>query len=111
MVRPLTPDQPRKPGCPVESSNSHPTERISQFIDFRLQPLVTKLHSYIKNTTHGQPMATFSTNSIISANYQTVFSGGGGVLPYKGLMGTCGQLGYVFRVFCLKQGIEYHFLS
>ena len=29
----------------------------------------------------------------------------GGVLPYKGLMGTCGQLGYVFRDFCLKQGI------
>ena len=41
---------------------------------------------------------------------------GGGVLPYKGLMGTCGQPGYVFRDFCLKQGIEsgahdriYHF--
>ena len=33
--------------------------------------------------------------------------GGGGVLPYKGLMGTCGQLGYVFRDFCLKQGIEF----
>jgi len=31
---------------------------------------------------------------------------GGGVLPYKGLMGTCGQPGYAFRDFCLKQGIE-----
>ena len=30
-----------------------------------------------------------------------------GVLPYKGLMGTCGQPGYVFRVFCLKQGIDF----
>ena len=30
----------------------------------------------------------------------------GEVLPYKGLMGTCGQPGYVFRDFCLKQGIE-----
>ena len=28
-------------------------------------------------------------------------------LPYKGLMGTCGQPGYVFRDFCLKQGIEF----
>ena len=28
-----------------------------------------------------------------------------GVLPYKGLMGTYGQPGYVFRNFCLKQGI------
>ena len=32
---------------------------------------------------------------------------GGGVLPYKGLMGTCGQPGYVFRDFCLKQGIDF----
>ena len=32
--------------------------------------------------------------------------GGGGVLPYKGLMGTC-QPGYVFRDFCLKQGIKF----
>ena len=32
---------------------------------------------------------------------------GGGVLPYKGLMGTCGQPGYVLRDFCLKQGIEF----
>ena len=30
----------------------------------------------------------------------------GGVLPYKDLMGTCGQPGYVFQDFCLKQGIE-----
>ena len=33
--------------------------------------------------------------------------GGGRVLPYKGLMGTCGQPGCVFRYFCLKQGIEF----
>ena len=32
---------------------------------------------------------------------------GGGVLPYKGLMGTCGQPGYVFQDFCLKQGIKF----
>ena len=33
--------------------------------------------------------------------------GGGGVLLYKGLMGTCCQPGYVFRDFCLKQGVEF----
>ena len=33
--------------------------------------------------------------------------GGGGVLPYKALMGTCGQPGYIFRDFCLEQGIEF----
>ena len=31
----------------------------------------------------------------------------GGVLPYKGLMGTCGQPRYVFRDFCLNQGIDF----
>ena len=30
-----------------------------------------------------------------------------GILPYKGLMGTCGQPGYVFRDFCLTKGIEF----
>ena len=33
--------------------------------------------------------------------------GGGGVLPYKGLMGTCGQPGYVLRDFCLEQGTDF----
>ena len=32
---------------------------------------------------------------------------GRGVLPYKGLMGTCGQPGYVLGDFCLKQGIKF----
>ena len=32
--------------------------------------------------------------------------GGGGVLLYKGLMGTCGQPGYVLEDFCLKQDID-----
>ena len=34
-------------------------------------------------------------------------SPGEGLLPYKGLMGTCGKPGYVFQDFCLKQGIEF----
>ena len=40
-------------------------------------------------------------------NYRLNPGGGGGVLPYKGLMGTCGQPGYVFWDFCLKQGIDF----
>ena len=40
------------PGRPIVSSISHPMERISQFVDHHLQPLVTKLLSYIKDTTH-----------------------------------------------------------
>ena len=48
----------------------------------------------------------------------SVCPSGEGVLPYKGLMGTCGQPGYVFRdfflnrvsilsFFCLNQGIDF----
>ena len=33
--------------------------------------------------------------------------GGGGVMPYKGLMGRCEQSGYGFRGFCLKQGSDF----
>ena len=36
-----------------------------------------------------------------------VLGGGGGLLPYKGLMGMCSQPEYVFRDFCLKQGIDF----
>ena len=47
--------------------------------------------------------------AVASSTYLTLLlnPGGGGLLPYKGLMGTCGQPGYVFRDFCLKQGIEF----
>ena len=40
------------PGRPIVSSNGHPTERISQFVDYRLKPLVHKTASFIKDTTH-----------------------------------------------------------
>ena len=39
------------PGRPIVSSNAHPTERISQFIDFHINPLVASLDSHIKDTT------------------------------------------------------------
>ena len=44
------------------------------------------------------------TNQLLKLN---LWSNPGGVRPYKGLMGTCGQPGYVFRDFCLEQGIEF----
>ena len=39
------------PGRPIVSSNNHPTERISQFFDFHLKPLVCTIQSYVKDTT------------------------------------------------------------
>ena len=49
----------------------------------------------------------FSLLELSSAYLWIAWARGGGVLPYKGLMGTCGLPGYVFRDFCLKQGIEF----
>ena len=40
------------PDRPILSSNGHPTERISEFVDNQLKPLVQTLPSYIKDTTH-----------------------------------------------------------
>ena len=40
------------PGRPITPSNGHPTERISEFVDFHLKPLVQTLLSFIKDTTH-----------------------------------------------------------
>ena len=39
-------------GRPIVSSNSHPTEHISEFVDFHSKPLVNKLPSYVKDTNH-----------------------------------------------------------
>ena len=36
---------------PIVSSCENPTENVSQFIDYRLQPLIKALPSYLKDTT------------------------------------------------------------
>jgi hypothetical protein len=40
------------PGRPICSSNNHPTERISQFVDHHIRKYVTRLPSYIRDTQH-----------------------------------------------------------
>ena len=40
------------PGCPIISSNGHPTDRISEFVDYYLKSLVQSIPSYIKDTAH-----------------------------------------------------------
>ena len=39
------------PGRPIVSSCGSHTEKISQFVDYHLHPLVTRIPSYIKDTT------------------------------------------------------------
>ena len=39
------------PGRPIVSSNNHPTERVSQFVDYYLKPSVNTVPSYVKDTT------------------------------------------------------------
>jgi hypothetical protein len=39
------------PGRPIVSANGHPTEKISEFIDFHLRSFVENLPSHIKDTT------------------------------------------------------------
>lgn len=39
------------PGRPIISANGHPTEKISEFIDYHLRPFVKELPSHIKDTT------------------------------------------------------------
>ena len=38
-------------GRPIVSANGHPTEQISEFIDFHLRPFVENLPSHTKDTT------------------------------------------------------------
>ena len=54
------------PGRPIVSSNSHHTERISQFIDFHINPLVASLDSHIKDTTDFlNKLANLATNKAV----------------------------------------------
>jgi hypothetical protein len=39
------------PWRPIVSANGHPTEKISEFIDFHLRPFIANLPSHIKDTT------------------------------------------------------------
>ncbi|XP_071149216.1 uncharacterized protein [Mytilus edulis] len=39
------------PGRPIVSANGHPTEKISEFVDYHLRPHVRTMPSYIQDTT------------------------------------------------------------
>lgn len=44
--------KPNNPGKPIISLCDAPTEKISEFIDHHLRPLVEQLPSYLRDTTH-----------------------------------------------------------
>ena len=43
--------KPGNPGRPIVSSCGAPTERISEFVDYHLRPLVNQIPSFLKDTT------------------------------------------------------------
>ena len=51
MLPKIHKDLSNPPGRPIVTGNRCPTERISQFVDFFLQPGVKSIRSYIKDTT------------------------------------------------------------
>jgi hypothetical protein len=57
------------PGRPIVSANNSPTEKISQFADFFLQPLVQTTKSYVKDTTdfinHIEALSALTENSLL----------------------------------------------
>ena len=57
------------PGSPIVSSNGQPTECISQFVDFHINPPVALLDSHIKDTTDFlnklANLATLPNNAIL----------------------------------------------
>ena len=40
------------PGRPIMSGNNHPTEKLSEYVDFHLKPHIPKIDSYLKDTAH-----------------------------------------------------------
>ena len=77
------------PGRPIISSNGHPTERISEFVDYHLK-LVQTLPSYIKDTTHFllqlQNLGSLPENAIlVTLDVSSLYTN----IPYKEGEDTC----------------------
>ena len=54
--------KPGNPGRPIVSANGHPTEKISEFVSFHLNPLVQTLPSYIK-----KPPISLTSSKILTS--------------------------------------------
>ena len=54
------------PGRPIVSANGHPTERISEFVDFHLKPHVRNLPSFLQDTT--DYLSKIESNNVLPPN-------------------------------------------
>lgn len=88
------------PGRPILSANSCPTERISEFVDYFLQPLVNALPSHIKDTPHF--IDSISSLPPLSPDVILVS------LDVKGLYTNIPQNE---GLFCMKQALDLDFSS
>lgn len=63
------------PGRPIVSAVNCPTERISSYLDYILQPFVVSLPSYVKDTTHALNIFnSFNTRSTSSSQTRFIFT-------------------------------------
>ena len=77
------------PGRPIISSNGHPTERISEFVDYHLKLLVQILPSVIKDTTHFllelQKLGPLLDNALITLDIPSLYTN----IPHNGGTDAC----------------------
>ena len=84
--------KPGHPGRPIIYSNNAPTEKISQFVDYHLRPLVEKIPSYIKDTTHFltklQEIGTLPPNTLLATlDVSSLYTN----IPHEEGISACGE--------------------
>ena len=59
------------PGRPIVSANGHPTDRISEFVDFHLKPHVRNLSSFLQDTT--DYLSKIESDNVLPPNILLVY--------------------------------------
>ena len=81
------------PGRPIVSANGHPTEKISEFVDFHLRQHVEALPSFIKDTTdYLQKMAALnplpSNTTLVTLNVTSLYTN----IPHSDGIEACKEI-------------------
>ena len=81
------------PGRPIVSANGHPTEKISEFVDFHLRQHVEALPSFIKDTTdYLQNMAALnplpSNTTLVTMDFTSIYTN----IPHSDGIEACKEI-------------------